>query len=97
MASPVFSGEFKLEAVKLIRKRGITAAQTSRDLGIHQNVLRKQARDLGSDPAHAFLGKGQIKPEQSDLERLRHENVKLRAERAVSVRRPLRGRTRKSA
>jgi transposase len=36
-----FSREFKLEAVKLVRDRNVTAAQASRDLGVHANVLRK--------------------------------------------------------
>jgi len=35
-----FSREFKIEAVKLVRKRGVSAAQAGRDLGVHMNVLR---------------------------------------------------------
>jgi transposase len=35
-----FTREFKLEAVKLIRERGVAYAQASRDLGVHQTVLR---------------------------------------------------------
>jgi transposase len=34
MARRVFSKEFKLEAVKRVRERGITAAQERRDLGV---------------------------------------------------------------
>ena len=37
-----FTREFKLEAVKLIRDRGVSCAQASQDLGVHQwqlNVL----------------------------------------------------------
>ena len=41
MAKRQFSREFKLEAVKLIRDRGVSVAQASRDLGLHPNVLRK--------------------------------------------------------
>jgi len=33
-----FTREFKLEAVKLVRERGVSAAQAARD---HENVLRK--------------------------------------------------------
>jgi transposase InsO family protein len=40
-----FSREFKLEAVKLVRDRGVTAAQASRDLDVHANVLRKWVRE----------------------------------------------------
>ena len=36
-----FSREFKLEAVRLVRERGVSAAQASRDLGVHENVIRK--------------------------------------------------------
>ncbi len=34
MARRVFSREFKLEAVKLIKERGVSAAQAARDLEI---------------------------------------------------------------
>ncbi len=39
-----FSREFKLEAVKLVKERGVTAAQAARDLDVHENVLRKWVR-----------------------------------------------------
>ena len=34
-----FSREFKLEAVNLVRERGVTMAQAARDLDVHYNVL----------------------------------------------------------
>jgi transposase len=37
----MFSREFKQEAVELVTKRGVNAAQASRDLGIHATVLRR--------------------------------------------------------
>jgi transposase len=78
-----FGREFKIEAVKLVRERGVSVAQAGRDLGIHENVLRKWAKEFGSDPAQAFPGHGQIKPEQQEIERLRREVNKLRAERDI--------------
>ena len=39
-----FSREFKLEAVKLVRDRGVSVAQAARDLDIHENVLRSRMR-----------------------------------------------------
>lgn len=42
-----FSGEFKLEAVRLVRERGVTVAQAARDLDVHENMLRKW---IGSTP-----------------------------------------------
>lgn len=40
-----FSREFKLEAVKLVRDRGVAVAQAARDLDLHVNVLRKWVRN----------------------------------------------------
>jgi len=49
-----FSREFKLEAVRLVRDRGVAVAQAARDLDLHENVLRKWVREAASDPRHAF-------------------------------------------
>lgn len=78
-----FSREFKLEAVKLVEDRGVSVAQAARDLDVHQNVLRKWMRDLAADPRQAFPGKGVMKPEQAEIDRLRKEVAKLRMERDI--------------
>ena len=78
-----FSREFKLEAVRLVKDRGVSVAQAARDLDLHENVLRKWIRELGADPLHAFPGHGQMKPEQLEIERLRREVTKLKAERDI--------------
>ena len=36
-----FSREFKVEAVKLVKERGVSVAQAARDLDVHENVMRK--------------------------------------------------------
>jgi transposase len=77
-----FSREFKVEAVKLVRDRGVSAAQAARYLGVHENV-RKWMKEFGSDPVQAFPGHGQMKPEQQEIERLRREVQKLKAERDI--------------
>lgn len=78
-----YTREFKFEAVKLIRDRGVSYAQASRDLGVHANVLRKWVADYEADPAQAFPGQGQMKPEATEIERLRREVTKLKAERDI--------------
>ncbi len=83
MQRRIFSREYKLEAVKLVRERGVTVAQAARDLDVHENVLRKWVREYGDDPSQAFPGKGQMKPEQLEIERLRREVAKLKAERDI--------------
>lgn len=83
MQRRMFSREYKLEAVKLVRERGVTIAQAARDLDVHENVLRKWVREYGDDPSQSFPGKGQMKPEQLEIERLRREVAKLKAERDI--------------
>jgi transposase len=61
----------------------VSIAQASRDLDLHQNMLRKWVKDFASDPAQAFPGQGQMKPEQSEIERLGREVQKLKAERDI--------------
>ena len=56
MARRTFTREFKLEAVKLVRERGVTMAQAARDLGLHGNVLRRWVREYAADTQQAFPG-----------------------------------------
>lgn len=78
-----FSREFKLEAVKLVKERGVSVAQAARDLDVHENVLRKWMREQASDPQQAFPGKGVMKPEAAEIERLKREVAKLKMERDI--------------
>ena len=78
-----FGREFKVEAVRLIKERGVAVAQAARDLDLHENVLRKWVKELSADPAQAFPGAGQMKPDQLEIDRLRREVSKLKAERDI--------------
>jgi len=62
-----FSREFQLEAVKLVKERGMSAAQAARNLDVHENVLRKWVREAAVDPQQAFPGQSVMKPEQAEL------------------------------
>jgi len=83
MGRRLFGREFKLEAVRLVKERGVTVAQASRDLDVGENVLRRWVKEFASDPQQAFPGQGQMKPEQQEIERLRREVAKLKAERDI--------------
>ena len=78
-----FTREFKIEAVRLVRDRDVSVAQASRDLGVHENVIRKWVKDFEADPAQSFPGHGHMKPEQAEIERLKREVQKLKAERDI--------------
>jgi hypothetical protein len=60
-----YTREFKLEAVRLIKERGVSYAQASEDLGVHPTQLRnwvKQLADLcrprWQQPSAAWSGLG---------------------------------------
>ena len=78
-----FTREFKLEAVRLIKERGVSYAQASQDLGVHVSQLRNWVKALADDPQQAFPGHGQMKPEQQEIARLKREVAKLKAERDI--------------
>ena len=75
-----YEPEYKREAVKLV-KGGLSSSQVARDLGIASNLVSRWVRESESDPTHSFPGKGVMKPDDAELDRLRKEIVKLKAER----------------
>ena len=83
MGRKKYTREFKVETIGLIQDRGVSVAQVSRDLGIHQNTLRAWQKEFEADPQHSFPGHGQMKPEQLELARLRREVTRLKAERDI--------------
>lgn len=78
-----YTREFKIEAVRLVRDRGVSVAQACRDIGVHENVVRKWIKQFDDDPGQAFPGQGNLKPDQAEIERLRREVQKLKAERDI--------------
>ncbi len=78
-----YTREYKLEALRLIREQGVSIRQASVDLEIHENTLRAWLKEFASDPAHAFPGHGQMKPEAAEIVRLKREVMRLKAERDI--------------
>lgn len=64
-------------------ERGVAVAQAARDLDVHETRLRAWMKELAADPQQAFPGKGVMKPEQAEIERLRKEVAKLKMERDI--------------
>ena len=79
----VYTGVQALEAVRLIKERGVSYAQASLDLGVHQSQLRSWVKALAGDPQYAFPGQGQMKPEQLEIAQLKREVIRLKAERDI--------------
>jgi transposase len=78
-----FSREFKVEAVKLVTEQGVAVAQAARDLDVHETRLRAWMRELATDPQQAFPGRGVMKPDAAEIDRLRKEVAKLKLERDI--------------
>ena len=75
-----FSKEQKTEAVRLARESGESIPQIARDIGIHENTLRKWVRqaeiDEGRGPAGALSTE-----EKAEIRKLKRENRRLKMER----------------
>jgi transposase len=69
MARKKHTRQCKLETIGLIRDRGVSVAQVSRALGIHENTLRAWLMEFEADPQHSFPGHGQMKPETAEITR----------------------------
>ena len=78
-----YSSEFKREAVGLVIEQGYGVAEAARNLGIHDNMLRRWKRELQQDEGGAFPGKGHLRLDDEELHRLREENKRLRMEREI--------------
>ena len=82
-ARRIHSREFKVQAVKLVRERGVTMVQAARDLDLSVTLLRKWVRQFAADPKDAFPGLGQQKPDDAELTQLRREVARLKMERDI--------------
>ncbi len=79
----VFDQEFKRDAVKLVVEGGRRLREVSRDLGIHENVLRRWKSQYLEDRENAFPGKGHMKPHEEELLRLKKRVLDLEQEREI--------------
>ena len=78
-----FTREFKLEAVKLVLERGVSVSQAARDLDIGASVVGRWVRENQADKKHAFPGRGQMKPDDAEVARLKRELIRVKAERDI--------------
>ena len=82
---------FRLEAIRLVKERGASVVQASRDLDVGENVVGRWIGEFSSEHGQAFPGQGQVRPEQQEIDRLRCEVAKLKAERDILEKMALRG------
>ena len=77
-----YTREFKEEAVKLITEQGYQIAEAARNLGVNENMLGRWKREIegGGEEAPGIAGGTAM---QSELNRLRKENKRLKMEREI--------------
>jgi transposase len=78
-----FTKEFKRDAVRLWKSSGRPAAAVARELGLRRNHLYKWQTELEGHGEAAFPGSGKRPASDSELQRLRRENARLREERDI--------------
>lgn len=74
-----YSREFKIEALRLANTGDKPATQVARELGIRVNQLHKWKQQLEAEEARGMPAK-RGRPVDSELDRLRRENARLREE-----------------
>jgi transposase len=79
----IYTTEFKRNAVELSDTSGKTVAQIERDLDIPQGLLYKWRRKYRENGSQAFLGKGQLTPEQERIRELERELAVVQQERDI--------------
>lgn len=78
-----YDREFKVEAVIMATRGDKTLTQVARDLGISTNILSRWKRQMTDDPAFAFPGKGNLKPADEEMRRLKKELRDVTEERDI--------------
>jgi len=78
-----YGREVKLETVRLVTEGGRPAVEVAKDLGIHENLLYNWRRKYLDDTAHAFPGKGHLKPADEQMRCLKKELTDVKEERDI--------------
>lgn len=78
-----YSQQFKIDAVLLTQREGMTIAQAARDLGIGEQLLGRWKKQYEQDGEQAFPGQGRLKPEDEELRKLKRELDTVRQERDI--------------
>ena len=78
-----FDRAFKVEAVRLVTEGGRPVAAVARDLGIGENLLHRWKQQFTDQQEQAFVGTGNLTPEQAELRRLRRELIDVTEERDI--------------
>jgi transposase len=80
MGKRIYSPEFRREAIRRANEPGVTLSQVAREIGIKQQTLHRWKTLEGKSSGEPA---GKPNAQNTELERLRRENARLRAERDI--------------
>jgi len=75
-----FDRDFKIEIAKQVASGKRSARSMARELGVHENTIRKWVQQYTDDPDNAFPGVGNLKPEEEELKRAQRRIHELEQE-----------------
>lgn len=73
-----YTKEFKVQACELVTKEEIKVKTVAEKLGINQVMLYRWIDEYKTYGEAAFVGKGNLKPEEARMKKLEKENEELR-------------------
>jgi transposase len=82
-SQPIYTKEFKQQAVQLFETSKKSKAQIARDLGVSDSALSKWGKEFGEQGEEAFPGKGHQTGIEEEMKLLKRENELLRQERDI--------------
>jgi transposase len=78
-----YTGEFKLQAVRMVTDQHLAVAEVARRLGVPEGQLHDWCKAFRTRGPDAFPGQGRLAPHDEELHRLRAEVQRLKAERVI--------------
>jgi transposase len=78
-----FSNDYKKNAVKLVTEKGLPVGKVARDLDIHPQLLHQWRKKFFHKGDSAFVGKGNMNPEDAELKQLRKKLAEAEEERDI--------------
>jgi transposase len=80
MGRRIYTREFKVSAVKLVKEQGYTVIEAGKSLGVDTTSIRNWLKKFGSEASGPPIGDAALRVE---VRRLREENKRLLMEREI--------------
>lgn len=73
-----YTKEFKVQACELVLKEDLKVKSVAERMGINQIMLYRWIDEYRTYGESAFIGKGNLRPEETKIKKLQKENEELR-------------------